>query len=265
MGNTLIKNSKSLKCGSIIKPLSTLAFVCTALSCIAYFFYYDYDYVNGEYVRGGLTFAFPNFISLISLLLTIAPVVLFILYIFKFHNKLKATVLVPIIFGLLGLNAVFNVLFGYDYFAFILPYEIYRILGLVMPVCSIIAIISAFKGFSKKTFIIISMSVFLLYRTLYLLEAFVGMQNFIENARYLYVFTIPMEIIGKFALYVSLLLFGLKNRIPAIRAMSPEQEKKNSEKMSPEQALRQLNDKLEFGMITEEEYQTQRAEIISKL
>ena len=42
-------------------------------------------------------------------------------------------------------------------------------------------------------------------------------------------------------------------------------EKKIAEKLSPEQALRLLNDKLDFGMITEEEYQAQRNEIISKL
>ena len=35
--------------------------------------------------------------------------------------------------------------------------------------------------------------------------------------------------------------------------------------MTPEQSLRLLNDKLELGMITEEEYQAQRADIISKL
>ena len=35
--------------------------------------------------------------------------------------------------------------------------------------------------------------------------------------------------------------------------------------MNPEQALKLLKDKLDLGMITEEEYQAQRAEIISKL
>ena len=46
---------------------------------------------------------------------------------------------------------------------------------------------------------------------------------------------------------------------------SPEEEKKNAKKMDPEQALIILKDKFELGMITEEEYQTQRAKIISKL
>lgn len=54
-----------------------------------------------------------------------------------------------------------------------------------------------------------------------------------------------------------------KNKIPAIIYETPE--KKNTEIRSPEQALKLLKEKFELGMITEEEYQEQRAEIISKL
>ena len=36
-------------------------------------------------------------------------------------------------------------------------------------------------------------------------------------------------------------------------------------KMKPEQALKYLKERLDLGMITEEEYQAQRAEIIRKL
>jgi hypothetical protein len=74
-----------------------------------------------------------------------------------------------------------------------------------------------------------------------------------------------MGIIGTAALYIALLLFGLNNRIPALVSLSPEKERQKTEKMTPEQSLRFLKDKLDLGMITEEEYQTQRAEIISKL
>ena len=88
---------------------------------------------------------------------------------------------------------------------------------------------------------------------------------YLEEGLYLYLFTWPICVLGTIAFYIALLLFALKNRIPAIISASPEKEKKNAEKMNPEQALRVLKDKLDFGMITEEEYQAQRAEIISKL
>ena len=70
-----------------------------------------------------------------------------------------------------------------------------------------------------------------------------------------------MGVISAATFNVALLLFGLKNRIPSI--LSPYPQK--IEKMNPEQMLRLLKDKFDLGIITEEEYQAQRAEIISKL
>lgn len=265
MDNIITKKNKSLKCGSAIKVLSIISLICTALSCISYFFYYDSDYINGEWVNVGLTFRFPYMISLISLLLTIVPTILLVLYIFKFHSKLKATVLVPIIFGIFGLNTIFNFLFGNGYYGYFLPYGIYRILDLAILVCSVLAVISALKGFNKKIFIIIAMSVCLLNEALSLIGVFSIMHYYIEDSSYLYLFTSPMSIIGSITLYVALLLFALKNKIPSVLALSPQKEKARAEKMNPEQALKLLKDKLDLDMITEEEYQAQRAEIISKL
>lgn len=265
MDNIVVKKNKSLKYGSEIKVLSIISLICTILSCISYFFYYDSDYINGEWVDIGLTFRFPHMLNLISLLLTIAPIILFVLYLFKFHSKLKATVLVPIIFGIFGLNAIFNLLFGYRYYRFVVHYGIYRILVLAILVCSVLAVISALKGFNKKIFIIIAMAVCLLYEALSLIDFFSIMYYYIEESIYLYLFTSPMSIIGSITLYVALLLFALKNKIPSVLALSPEKERARAEKMNPEQALKLLKYKLDLGMITEEEYQAQRAEIISKL
>ena len=91
------------------------------------------------------------------------------------------------------------------------------------------------------------------------------MDYYIEASMYLYIFTYPLSIIGSTLLYISLLLFGVKNKIPSVIALSPEKGRARAEKMNPEQALKLLKDKLELGMITEEEYQAQRANIISKL
>lgn len=264
MDNIVVKKNKSLKCGSEIKVLSIISLICTILSCISYFFYYDSDsdYINGELVDIGLTFMFPHMFGLISLLLTIAPIILLVLYIFKFHSKLKATVLVPIIFGIFGLNTIFNFWFGYGYHGYFL---FYCILNLAIIVCSVLAVISALKGFNKKIFIIIAMAVCLLYEALSFISVFSSMYYDIEKSRYLYLFTSPMSIIGSITLYVALLLFALKNKIPSVLALSPEKEKARAEKMNPEQALKLLKDKLDLDMITEEEYQAQRADIISKL
>ena len=128
-----------------------------------------------------------------------------------------------------------------------------------------LATFSALKGFNKKVFLIIAMVVGLLVEALSILNIFNAIEWYLEEGLYLYLFTWHIGVLGTIAFYIALLLFALKNRIPAIISASPEKEKKNAEKMNPEQALRVLKDKLDFGMITEEEYQAQRAEIISKL
>ena len=114
-------------------------------------------------------------------------------------------------------------------------------------------------------FLIIAIVVGLLLEFMSIIELFQRIEWYLEEELYLYSFTWPISILGTITLYISLLLFGLKNHIPAIISVSPEKEKKNAEKMSHEQALRLLNDKLELGMITEEEYKAQRTEIINNL
>ena len=74
-----------------------------------------------------------------------------------------------------------------------------------------------------------------------------------------------MGIIGASSLYITLLLFGLKNEIPPVISISPKKEKTRAKEMSPEEELKVLKYKLEFGIITEEEYKAKGAEIISKL
>lgn len=265
MENIITKKSNSLKCGSLIKPLLIISLVCTVLSCITYFFYDDPKEINGEWVyelsaRPLSVWSLEHIENILSLILTLAPIVLLVLYIFKFHSNLKATVIVPIIFGILGLNIIFDFLFVYGFSS----YGIYRILDLAILVCSILAVISALKGFNKKVFVIIAMSVCLLREVLALMDMFAFM-HYVVVPLYLYFFTSLLSIIGAITLYTALLLFGLKNKIPSVVSLSPEKEKARAEKMNPEQALKLLKDKLDLDMITEEEYQAQRAEIISKL
>ena len=185
----------------------------------------------------------------------------------KFHNEFKATILVPVIFGLIAFaplyyfveNLIEVLIHGYGIYFGEWLFDIPLIVAFVL------ATINALKGFSKKAFLVIAIVVGLLVEFWSIINLFKSIEWYLKEELYLYLFTRPISILGTIALYVSLLLFGLKNRIPAIISVSPEKEKKNAEKMSPEQALRLLNDKLELGMITKEEYQSQRAEIINNL
>lgn len=255
--------NRKIKCNSPITILGFISLICTVFSCITYFLYYDYNYVKGGNSYYELAFDFPSIISILFLLLDLAPCVLLLLYIMKFHGQYKGTVLYPIVCGLIAgyplLSTILNVVRGYGLYW----QDILISLAIIVPFT--LLTINATKGLNKKVYTIVATSIGLVLQLLYVISIFNSMDWYIEYEMYLYLFTNPMGIIGTAALYIALLLFGLNNRIPALVSLSPEKERQKTEKMTPEQSLRFLKDKLDLGMITEEEYQAQRADIISKL
>ncbi len=258
MNQTVFDKQRVLKSKAPITILAIIALGCTVLSSITYFAHYDWVEVNGDYVFE-LTFRFPSLIRLISLAFTLAPKVLLILYVFMFFKEFKATIIVPIIFGCIAVSPLFTFVFGYAFDVITL------IKNLITMVTFTLATISALKGLSNKVFIIIPTAWSIAWSFLPLISLSSSSEFYAREGMTLYLFTDPASIIASITLNVALLLFGLKNRIPAIISVSPEKEKKNAEKMTPEQSLRLLNDKLELGMITEEEYKAQRTEIINNL
>lgn len=254
--------NRKIKCNSPITILGFISLICTVFSCITYFLYYDYNYVKGGNSYYELAFDFPSIISILFLLLDLAPCVLLLLYIMKFHGQYKGTVLYPIVCGLIAgyplLYTIWNVVrYGL--------YWLYILISLPIIVPFTLLTINATKGLNKKVYTIVATSIGLVLQLLFVISIFNSMDWYIEYEMYLYLFTNLMGIIGTAALYIALLLFGLNNRIPALVSLSPEKERQKTEKMTPEQSLRFLKDKLDLGMITEEEYQAQRADIISKL
>lgn len=238
MDTLITKKNKSLKCGLAIKILSIISLICTVLSC-----------------AGKWIFPSPSFPALISSLLTITPVVLFVLYIFKFYNKAKATILVPIIFCLLFVEA-FRGPVGSGT----------AIIVLLNIVACIFALISSLIDFKKKIFIKIAISLCLLCNVLFLIVLLILLSqtmDFIDIPWLLSNFSYILGFIGSSALYVALLIFASENNIPSV--LSPKNNEVSAEDMSPEQALKLLQCKHDLNIITEEEYQAQRAKIISKL
>ncbi len=254
MNQTAFERQRVLKGRTPITVLALISLLCTVLSSITYFAFYSND---------ELTFDFPSFLSLISLALTLAPKVLLILYVVKFFKEFKATIVVPIIFGCVAasplLSFINTFVFGYELNV------INLIMNLIPMVTFTLATISALKGLSNKVFIIVPTALGLALSALSLISLFSTFELYARWGYTLYLFTQPVSIIASVTFNIALLLFGLKNRIPAILAVSPEKEKKNAEKMTPEQSLRLLKDKLDLGMITEEEYKAQRTEIINNL
>lgn len=246
MNNFIINIQKKIsEKATIIVSLFTIVF--SVLSCILEFICYEFN-VN----------------VLIFGLLTAAPSVLLVVYLTKFHKNLKATGIVPVIFGLVILYefwAIWNLLkhFSRRYYIFDI-FMLTRFVFEIVRTVSFIAVLSnVLKGMTNKKLITIAMLVCIVSKIPNTLYCF---SDLIMD-RDLYSFTSLMPVLVDISLYMSLLLFGVKNKIPALITSSII--KKVGSENSPEKSLKLLKDKLELGMITEEEYQTQRMEIIKKL
>ena len=207
-------------------------------------------------------FSYRPVLAIVYLLLVVlfALIAFSSMYFKQYRNKFDITVVIPTVFVILAYSYIITstMYLAYLYYVTIGFWEISYLL---LAVLFVLSTISALKGLSKKIFAIIALSVGLLLKVVNLVTFILGIGKFIESGRYLYLLTNPVGIVAEGALYLILLIFVLNNRIPSVISHIVKKEKK----ITPEQELRALKDKLELGMITEEEYQTQRAEIISKL
>jgi uncharacterized membrane protein len=237
------------------KPIVFLSITALVLIVIGYstYFFSNFNYV----LRHTLFF--------ISIAITLAPIIIFTIYILFLHKNHKTTICVAISFVLIAFAQIF--------FYIIKIYQ-YRLIGSIVSILIIVTFIlsaiSALRGLSKKFFIIIA-SLFGLLQCVLFISFIIYATFFSISCDYqgpiipLYSITVVCGVVGLKLFYIALLLFGLKNRIPAISTVFFKKEKKNAKKISPEQSLILLKDKLDLGKITEEEYKNQRADIISKL
>lgn len=253
-----MENNSTLKCKTPIKIFAILSLVCILLGCINYFLTYDYDYHKYE-----LVFRFPtHWLTILYFLSSLTIGILPVLYVFKFQEKNKAQVLLPIVFGTLAFSTLLELIETTIYQGGFLMENFLFQWG--PPIVFSLATVSALKGFSKKRFPVIALCLGLVIEVFYIFIYFENIGEYIEDSMFLYLFTNPMWSVGYISLYITLLLFVLNNKITPVLKDLPKKEKK-VKPMSPEQELKLLSDKLEQGMITEEEYQAQRANIISKL
>lgn len=262
MNQNISEKQRTLRFKTPIILLSLISLLFAILSCITYFVDNKREY-NYSYSSYELAFSFPSIFELISLLIRIAPYVLLVIYLLKFHNKTKATILVPITFGLIAFTSIYHFIksfiYGYDIYFRTLIFDIAIIIAFTL------ATINALKGFTKVVYLIIAIVVGLHVEFISIINILQSIDVYLEQGLYLYLFTWLIGNFGTIIFYIALLLFGLNNRIPSILSVPPEKEKKNAEKTNPEEALKLLKEKVELGLITDDEYQAQRADIISKL
>ena len=276
MEQTSLKAQGTLKCKKTLMILSSVSLICIIISSIQNFFtQYVYPYENGTYYKE--TVIIPqNILSVLTLLLKLAPAVLLVLYVFWLHKKAKSKIIIPIILGAISLYFPLYYLNEYMMYWYVNWFDIEELihyfinrLGSDFPIPLLhvfititfaLSIISALKGLTNKVMLIIATALGLAAELFRFIGIIRDMDFFLHYQLYLAIFLVICEIIGFILLYISILLFGLKNRPPA-----KEKERSKRKPLSPEKELRALNEKLELGIITQEEYQSQRAEIIRML
>ena len=249
MDKTMVSNERKLNCKTPITVLALIALIFAVFNSLTYFAYDTYYEINGVDVQE-IIFSFPSIFGLISWVLMLAPKVLLVLYVFKFSQECKGAVIVPAIFACVAVNYLWDFIISFlgTGFAFI----IYFITGVIMTIVFALATISALKGIPKKILIIIPIALDLILTLSNITHIkFYDIMGIAESAWF----------VASITFGVALLLLCLKNRIPSVLAA----RKTKTEEMKPEQALKQLKEKFDLGILTEEEYQAQRAEIISKL
>ena len=259
MNQVANSQQQTLNCKIPIKVLSIISLVFTALGSIDWLLIRlssCIEYVTNHGVDIGVVFGVILFFLIY--ISSISPIILFNIYIFKLFKKPKARFVLLIVFVLyvaaiiVELFLIRGLKFPFPIFGYSLTQFIYNIIIVVVPF--VLITISVLKGFNQKVLLVVGISILL----------FMVAVGFIKILGYY-----PIKIIlywcgvnlGTISFYIALLLFGLKNQIPAVISS----KSKNINKFNPAQALKTLKNDFELGIITEEEYQAQRAEIISKL
>lgn len=265
-----------LNCKVPIIVLSMASLVFTLLSSIRYFVEYYSSWGTGGDIDS-VRFRFPRSIGeiiglIVNVILPALLMGLFIIYIFAFYKKQRAKALMPIITVVLAvipiIEVAFQFLFVIGYYRFVIDNSVLGLLiqSFIYGVPFVLVTISALKGFNKKILLVVGIVVVLLLETLNFTPclSWGGLIEFwIEQEMHIIYLCYISKFLGIVSFYLVLLLFGLKNRIPAI--ISQKTKVTSSPKNDPAYALKTLKDELEMGIITQEEYRSRRAEILSKL
>lgn len=231
---------------------SLIAIMFAILGCLSIFVGYDeYD---------DAFFRFPNLKNFVYILMTLTPGALWLIYLLNFFEKLKHSVLVAIVFSIFTIGGLYTI----SDFSFAFA-PVFRLLFNVSAiVIAVFAIKSALKGLWNKTPIKVAMIFRILLEVLFLIIYCEDFSYFVRS-RWLYLFSFLFGSLGNIGLSLALLLFSLKTKIPVVITERKKISAQNSSIDTAEYNLKDLQNKLDFGMISEQEYEEARKEIIRNL
>ena len=271
MNNVTVEKPVTIKYKTVILILSLISIILYILSFIPnYFKEQIFELINGFYFEEifnlyslGNT---PDLSSTIYSLITLATLILFVLYIINIHKKKCSKIIIPTIFSIMTITYIWDFIYIISYYddtvstvAAILPKITFVIIFVLLT-------LNAFRGLANKKLLTILLIIHII---LYIFSILFTVYTII-TFDYIYwdditIFFGILPIFNYLSLVVfstALLIFGLNNRIPAILSATQERVNKKVKTLNSEQAIKLLQDKLELGIITEEEYQTQVNKIL---
>lgn len=243
--------------------LSIVSLLFTALSHATDFITFSPEYINGAVFYKTLL-RFPSYFELLYSFLTLVPQLLLIIYLLKAHNKPKISFLVPMIFGVIAFVHLFR--FAENYYTSLLGVFFKEtVFDIPIVITFILVTINASKGFPKKAYLYIALIAGFLAEFVSAIKFIPSIDLHFRNELYILLAARLCEFLGAISLYIALLLLGTQNKKQAVSSKNSKSGTERTETISNEQALILLRKKLELGIIAEEEYQAQRADIIKKL
>ncbi len=217
MFDKILKGTENPKLKMPMLIVAIVSLLCTLVSSITYFLYYGSN--SGslfEYHFSRLTIGFPSFSSLLILLISLLPCILFILYMTVLKNKPISVFAMPTVLGLTTLNTILylaNYAHGFKFF-----------LTVISVIALIVATVSALDGFSNRIFILVASAFGILVE---LIGAIIFLFDIVDYIRYdlfLYIFTTPVGILGSITLFAALLLYGLGSKTQPLMTITLNKE-----------------------------------------
>ena len=242
-------------------------------------------FTAAAFVLSGLSFGYYgidfdfNVYSFIMNLLLIAAVVVFITSVTNIKNS---AILSTVAFGIVSIVYLAGIIYDLIFSGIYLG-EVYYLFSFlfraILAVFFGLAIISSLGGLKNKVFAILAGSFGLAYSIIMPFIFIFTSQIFNAGIDYIlfYLANTLVSFLSLLFLSCAVLVYSIKNRVPAAvgkeRNGCPAQNAyagapsfpPASDPNSPEAKLAALSAKLEFGIITKEEYDKQRADIINSI
>lgn len=233
-----------------ITLLAIAALFFMLLYAVSYFAYYYYENV-GSGIPCVLVFDSPSPLGWVSLVLKLLPFLLLPFAIGLFHSR-EIPILFVLVFASVALGLVYEILRSFISYASYPKLHSF-IMDMITVALFTLATLSSLKGRPDKLFIVLAPAVGVILDLVSLITLHDLMERYITREWHFYLFTAPAGVLASVLLNLVLLLFALKNRVHTV----PE-----TVDIDPELILLLLQEKLERGDITEEEYRAMRADII---